>query len=60
MQFCILRTSTAHLFYLNRTLVATHTATGYANGRFIRIEAENGANSAAQRMRISPVTLRFL
>jgi hypothetical protein len=60
MQFCILRNSTAHLFYLNRTLVATHTATGYANGRFIRIEAENGANSAAQRMRISPVTLRFL
>jgi len=60
MQFCILRTSTSHLFYLNRTLVATHTATGYANGRFIRIEAENGANSAAQRMRISPVTLRFL
>jgi len=60
MQFCILRTSTAHLFYLNRTLVATHTATGYANGRFIRIEAENGANAAAQRMRIAPITLRFL
>jgi len=61
MQFCILRTSTAHLFYLNRVLVATHTGAGYAtNSRFIRIEAENGATNAAQRMRIAPITLRFL